>query len=57
MCVRHSTSPPGTGTLPPLRPVPAPRVTTGRPASPANRRRAAISAAVVGKTTAAGICW
>jgi len=42
------------GTLPPLRPVPEPRGTTGAPCARAMRRTAATCAASPGKTTAAG---
>ena len=46
---------PGTGTLPPLSPVPAPRVTMGTPCWTADFTQAATSAVLRGKTTAAGI--
>ena len=55
--VTHSTTPPATGTLPPLRPVPLPRTTTGTEWIRASRSTPAISVALAGKTTARGRCF
>ena len=56
MCTVHRTMHPGTGSDPPLRPVPEPRVTTGVFVRWARRRTAWISAAVRTNTTQPG-CW
>ncbi len=52
--VRHSTSDPGVGTLPPLSPVPEPRVTIGVRFAAASRTHSATCAVLRGKTTADG---
>ena len=44
------------GTLPPLRPVPEPRVTTGVLVSLASLRTAETVSVVLAKTTQPGIC-
>ena len=54
ICVRQRTRQPGLGTLPPLRPVPDPRVTIGVPLAAASRTHSATCAVVRGKTTADG---
>ena len=56
ICARQSTRLPGLGTLPPLNPVPEPRVTIGTPAETASRTHSATCAALRGKTTASGRC-
>ena len=45
------------GTLPPLRPVPLPRVTTGVPVSLAKRSTALTSSVVAAKTTHPGVSF
>ncbi len=54
ICVRQSTRQSGLGTLPPLRPVPEPRVTIGVPLAAASRTQSATCAVVRGNTTADG---
>ena len=48
--MRHSTRHPGLGTLPPLSPVPDPRVTIGVPLEAARPTHSATCAVVRGKT-------
>ena len=49
-----STSEPGVGSAPPDRPVPAPRGTTGMPASRATFMTATTSSVLAGSTTRLG---
>ena len=56
ICARHSTIAPSLGTLPPLSPVPDPRVTTGTPADAASCTHRDTSSVVRGNTTASGRC-
>ena len=51
---RHSTTQPGVGTLPPLSPVPEPRVTMGVLSARAKRTTRETSSVVTGNTTHAG---
>ena len=52
--VRQRTKHPDKGTLPPLKPVPEPRVTIGTDRCPASFTQAATSSVEPGKTTAPG---
>ena len=52
--VRQTTRLPSVGTLPPLRPVPEPRVTIGVPPAAASFTQSDTCAVVCGKTTADG---
>ena len=54
ICVRQSTRQSWLGTLPPLSPVPDPRVTIGVPLAAASRTQSATCAVVRGNTTADG---
>ena len=54
ICARHMTIAPSLGTLPPLSPVPDPRVTIGTPAEAASFTHRETSSVVRGNTTAVG---
>ena len=54
---RQITRQPASGTLPPLKPVPEPRVTTGTLRCRASLTQSATSSAVSGNTTAPGRCF
>ena len=53
----HNTSAPSLGTLPPLNPVPEPRVMIGVFSSAAARTTAAVSSALFGNATTPGSVW
>ena len=57
MCTVQRTMEPGVGTLPPLSPVPEPRVTTGILWDDAQRSTSATCWVERGKTTASGEQW